>query len=201
MPRMCIPRGGTPVCAVVAALFVCGCESQVPAVQIKGDLRKVRRVAVLPFADAPGADAGHSGRVVSGLIVDAAMSVKGWTLVERERLAEVLREQGLSQSDLVNPDTAIRIGKITGADAVVFGQVGQYRIGSIPFLFMVTWDQDVYKVSYAIRMVSVETSEILMTARCSRESMTSFEHAASEGAAGIFTAAIANLARAEAASQ
>jgi hypothetical protein len=42
-------------------------------------------------------------------------------LVERDRLKEILKEQRLGQSGLVDESTAAQIGKLVGAEAVVFG--------------------------------------------------------------------------------
>jgi hypothetical protein len=44
-------------------------------------------------------------------------------LVERERLEAILREQQLSQTALVDPDTAVKIGKIAAAEGMLLGTV------------------------------------------------------------------------------
>ena len=144
-------------------------------------------VAVLDFTDAPGADAGHSGKVVAGVISRHLLSFKQWKVIERGKIDQVLKEQDLQHSGRVDPQTAARIGRLLGADGVVIGEVAQYRIGSIPFLFLVTWDQDVYKVAYGFRLVNVETGEICLAASAARESTVSFEDAVSKSAFEVFT--------------
>jgi len=145
-----------------------------------------RRIAVLPFTDAPGADAGHSGKVVASIVAGFALDVPAWIVVERDQICRVIEEQDLSLTDLVDPTTAVDIGKLVGADGVIIGQVMQYRIGSIPFLFLFTLDMDQYKVEYSFRMVSVETGEWCVSARASHISTASFEQAIAEGTSKIF---------------
>lgn len=180
------------VAKLLFAFFFCclfcaiGCEAE-PTVIIKRELLvKHRKIAVLPFTDAPGADAGYSGQVVANIIGSFALNVPGWTIVEREKISRILDEQDFQRTGLVDPKTAIKIGKLLGADGVVLGGVAQYRIGSIPFLFMFTFDQDVYKVDYSFRLVSVQTGEICISAHASRSSTTSFEQSISDGASKIF---------------
>jgi len=167
-------------------VLIAGCDSP-PTVMVKTEqLARHRRIAVFPFTDAPGADAGHSGKVVANIVTSYALGVEGWTLVERGRIARIVNEQDLQATDLVNRETAVKVGKLLGADGVIVGAVAQYRIGSIPFLFLFTWDQDVYKVDYSFRLISVETSEVSLSAHASRSSTASFEQAISDGASKIF---------------
>ena len=177
---------------IVIGVWVCvmgllaGCNTR-PRVTVKREeLAKLRRIAVLSFTDAPGADAGDSGKVVSSMIAGQALGVPGWTVVERQRIAQIVGEHDLQSMGITDPRTAVRIGKLVGADGVILGDVAQYRIGSIPFLFMFTFDQDLYKVGYNFRVVAVETGQVCVSAHVSRSSMVSFEQAISEGASQVF---------------
>jgi len=163
-----------------------GC-SRAPEVTIRPELAGgLRRIAVLDLVDAPGADAGHSGRVVAGVLSSAALNVKCWSVVERQELSRIIEEQDLQNTDLVDPATAVRVGRIAGADGIIIGEVAQYRIGSIPFLFFFTWDQDTYKVDFAFRLISVSTGEVCVSARVSRTRLESFERAISNGVTPVF---------------
>lgn len=53
-----------------------------------------------------------------GDIMMAAMKNQNYTVVEREYLDELLREQGLASIGVVASKYAVNIGKIDGADAV-----------------------------------------------------------------------------------
>lgn len=62
-------------------------------------------------------EARHSP--LEDLLVGEAASLSGVDFLEREHLAKVLAEQKLSASGLTSPDTAIRIGRLLSADALV----------------------------------------------------------------------------------
>jgi len=151
--------------------------------QVLGDLQ---RIAVLDFTDAPGADAGYSGTVVASIVGQHVLGMDRWKLVERGRLDRILAEQDLQNSDITDPSTAVRIGRIAGADGIIIGEVAQYRIGSIPFFFFFVLDQDLYKVDCTFRLVSVETGEICLSAHASGNSLVSFEDAIATGMTRLF---------------
>ncbi|RVU45313.1 CsgG/HfaB family protein [Rubrivivax rivuli] len=117
-----------------------------------GALRTDRlHVAVLPFdirgpapapgtAPAPAPAASFNRAVVSMIAVDLAR-VPALTVLEREKIELLAQELRLSASDLVNPATAARPGRLLGAGTLVAGSVynapgpagpgsGRYRINS-----------------------------------------------------------------------
>jgi hypothetical protein len=142
------------------------------------DVARIRTVAIPPLVDAPGAEAGYSGKAVAGVLCQELMAVPGIRVVERERLSTVISEQHLGHSDLADPKTAVRLGKLIGADAVMTGSVTQYDSSSVPiFLGLFTHYADVYNVGVAIRIIVVETGEACFSGRCSH-SGKSYEEAA-----------------------
>lgn len=170
-----------------------GC-AQGPAVTLRAECAAgLHRIAVLDLTDAPGADAGHSGRVVAGILSSTALEVAGWSVIEREQLGRIIEEQDLQATDLIDPATAVRVGRIAGADGIIMGEVAQYRIGSIPFLFFFTWDQDTYKVDFTFRLISVATGEVCATARVAESSLESFQQAIATGASAAFQSIDATL--------
>ena len=48
-------------------------------------------------------------------------------IVERSHLKRLLAEQDLQLTDLIDPDTAVRAGRLAGAQAVLFHDVGEVR--------------------------------------------------------------------------
>src|SRR6266581_4366547 len=82
-------------------------------------------VAVLSFDNnSIGKDAhdydGLGKGIADLLITDMASNAK-LRLVDRERIQMVLQEQNLVQSSSIEPQTAVRVGKILGAQYVVVG--------------------------------------------------------------------------------
>ena len=168
-----------------------GCVQPSPDFSFREEHRdilvRMSRIAVYDFVDAPGADAGFSGQVIAGVVCSKALQVKGWKLVERSQLRRVLEEHDLQASELLDPATAAQVGGLTGADGIIVGEVAQYRIGSIPFFFLFTLDQDVYKVDFTLRIISVEQGEVCVSAQISGQSTDSFEDAVSDATTQVFT--------------
>ncbi|MGD8396870.1 MAG: CsgG/HfaB family protein [Candidatus Eiseniibacteriota bacterium] len=87
----------------------------------------VKTVAVVDFDNASltnfeevaGLGKGLASLLVSELI--QATDATHVRVVERMKLDYVLKEHEMSRSDLVDPDTAIRVGKLLGAQSFVFG--------------------------------------------------------------------------------
>ena len=108
------------------------------------------RVVVMPFQAQDGSDCNASDAVVDE-ITDALARTRGQKIqgvIERRAIDAIQREQQLSQSDLVDPKTAVRLGKLSGATAIVMG-----TIGPTPGAYVAR-----------ARLVSVETGDVLATA-------------------------------------
>jgi TolB-like protein len=73
----------------------------------------------------------------------------GMKIVERDKLDYLLREAKLSEEGKIDPATAVRVGKMLGAQLMVFGSITQL---------------DGKNARMVVRVVDVETSEIITTA-------------------------------------
>ncbi|MGH7966831.1 MAG: CsgG/HfaB family protein [Candidatus Binatia bacterium] len=60
-------------------------------------------------------------RALASLLLADLQNSKNLRIVDRRQLAEVLREQRLSASDLSDPATRLRVGRIVGASFFIFG--------------------------------------------------------------------------------
>ena len=88
-------------------------------------------VAVLDFA---GSDAANPnvGSDLAAALTAMLSGESGITLVERQSLAQVLREHELNLTGLVTDDQAIKVGKLVGARLTVTGLA--FRLGKDMFL-------------------------------------------------------------------
>ncbi|MCG6909180.1 MAG: CsgG/HfaB family protein [Deltaproteobacteria bacterium] len=92
---------------------------RVPNVQQIGSRMSL---AVLPFQ--LKGDAGVASELVYDYLIDAFVDQERFHIVTRgDELEAVLREQRLSQTDLVDKKTAVRVGKLVAAEAVLMGTV------------------------------------------------------------------------------
>jgi uncharacterized caspase-like protein len=80
-------------------------------------------VSVLPFQDQTGP--GNTGRVGMDTLLQQEvireLQARGFTIVERRLLDKVLAEVKLGSSELADPDTQIRLGKVLAARLMVSG--------------------------------------------------------------------------------
>ena len=118
------------------------------------------RLAVAEFdngSDDPGADA--LGKGLQSMLTTDLSQVEGITLVERARLQELLNELNLGAEGVLDPATAVKVGKTLGATHVVAGSYtiveGSMRLDA--------------------RLVSVETGEVVLGEEVSGEKEAFFE--------------------------
>jgi curli biogenesis system outer membrane secretion channel CsgG len=105
-----------------------------------------------------GAD---GGKVVAGILAAELGKLNNVQIIERSRLEKVLNEQALQQSGLVDTDTALRLGKLAGADAVIIGEMTDY----------VHWESLAgpgSTISFSIRMVDTQSSRVILNSAISR---------------------------------
>ena len=103
--------------------WTAGCEPPT-SLRYSDKLLAVKTMAVLPFQDAPGAHAKGSGKVVVSGIIGQLYELPGIRVVERSRLATILKEKDFR--GMLDPSRASTIGKLAGADLVIFGDLTQY---------------------------------------------------------------------------
>lgn len=107
---------------VLAAAFLFGaCATATVAIKADFDFAKVKRVAVVGFADYGGRSG--TGDVLAGAF-EQGLITAGYGVLERAQVDKVLQERNLSAD---NPKDAKRIGKILGVDALMFGRITDFR--------------------------------------------------------------------------
>jgi len=123
------------------------------ASKIGGTLAKyegVEKVAVMKFVD-------DRGSLVQDHFMEALVGTRLFQVIERELLDRIIVEQNLQKADFMDPDTAVKVGKVAGAQAVVFGKVTE-----------ISTDAKL-QVSAHLRMINVQDGTILWTKNLSGE--------------------------------
>lgn len=163
-----------------------------------------RRIAILPFeygAVSSAVGTYDVGKGIVSLLVTKLVNDGTYSVVDRQMLDSILKEQNLSVSDRADPATACKIGKILSVDAIVVGTVTQFGyetksssaslptgyipgipyVGSIGGMFgTVRSSKSKVKVAVDARIIDVNTTEILAAVHGSGESKRS-----SAGAFGV----------------
>jgi hypothetical protein len=79
------------------------------------------RIALVPVSH--GADAAAISDYITGHLTVEFINSQKYDMLERRRIDQVLNEQKFQMSGMVDDTTAVEIGKILGADAVLFGNI------------------------------------------------------------------------------
>jgi curli biogenesis system outer membrane secretion channel CsgG len=101
------------------------------------------------------------GTIISGLLATELLNLKNIKIIEREKISRIFEEQVLQQSGMINSESAIKVGKLAGADAVILGDVSDY----------VYWENTGVTgttVSFSMRMIEVKTGNVVLNGSISR---------------------------------
>jgi TolB-like protein len=83
---------------------------------------KKQKVAILPFRELDGKPT-VLGTYISEELVTDLFGIGGLDIVERAMLDRLLGEIRLGQTGVIDPETARKVGKVAGVDAIVTGSI------------------------------------------------------------------------------
>jgi curli biogenesis system outer membrane secretion channel CsgG len=66
------------------------------------------------------------GKGISDLLVTYLVKDGSYSVIERKAMDKIMAEQNFSNSDRANPNSAAKIGKLLGVDAIVVGSITQF---------------------------------------------------------------------------
>ncbi len=155
-----------------------------------------RRVAVLNFdystvqsyVNALFGGNNDVGKGIADLLVEKMVKGNVYSVVERKALDKIMAEQNLSNSDRTDPNTAAKLGRILGVDAIVVGSITQFgrddkqsnigggAIGGITSKYGIGGvgkKSSKAVVVLSARLISTDTAEILAVASGKGESARS----------------------------
>jgi curli biogenesis system outer membrane secretion channel CsgG len=125
---------------------------------------KKPRIAVLPF-DSSRIDSAHAHlttNVVNGMFETQLVKTKKFDVIERKRIEDVLKEQGLGLSGAVDPTTAVQVGKILGVELILTGDItalGVRKAGGGGRLF--GGSKRTVEGALDVRLVNTKTAQIV----------------------------------------
>jgi curli biogenesis system outer membrane secretion channel CsgG len=173
--------------ALVGVLAVPALQAQAPA---PAGGRKPR-VAIMDFDYATvrtnsaaifGTDI-DIGKGVSDLLLNYLVKDGGYSVIERKAMDKILAEQNFSNSDRADPNSAAKIGRLLGVDAIIVGSITQFGNdtkntgvggvgGGLGRIGIGGFNQKESKaiVGLNARIVNIDTGEILAVAEGMGES-------------------------------
>ena len=82
-----------------------------------------KKVAIVEFSDLEGRVSEFGKYLAEELITRLFMTKKFEKIIERQSLDKIISEQKLSLTGLIEPASAVRLGQISGVDAIVTGTI------------------------------------------------------------------------------
>ena len=114
------------LCMFVLLLAGCSSTSKVNVQVLKPAEIHLPGIKTLAVVDFQGPQ--RSGSQVASSLQALLIKKQQYSLIERNRLKQVLDEQNLGLTGVVDQNTAVQIGKVLGVDAMVFGEVTTFQI-------------------------------------------------------------------------
>ncbi len=84
------------------------------------------RVAVMDFDNKTPHGGWRIGQGASDMLATHLVKLGKYSVIERDKLATVLKEQDIGQSGRIEPRTAVKLGKVLGVSYIVTGSVTEY---------------------------------------------------------------------------
>jgi curli biogenesis system outer membrane secretion channel CsgG len=91
------------------------------------------------------------------MLTVALLKTGHFDLVERRHIKRVLEEQKFQYSGMVDPITAVKLGKILGVQAIVTGAVTEIGFSSASFIVNIPS----CRASIDVRVIDVETAKVI----------------------------------------
>ncbi|HVE14607.1 MAG TPA: CsgG/HfaB family protein [Elusimicrobiota bacterium] len=112
--------------APILAALLAACAGPAATIKPGYDFTGIRRVALLGFDDFPRQPG--SGNVVASIFEKHLLGAN-YSVVERRRVSDILREHAFSASGAVDPRTAKSLGQLLGVDALILGSITSFSPG------------------------------------------------------------------------
>lgn len=149
-----------------------------------GQTTTQRRVAVFDFENAAvqgglsnpflQSNPPNVGKAAADLLITRLVEAGHVRVIERSAIDKLLAEQNLSNSDRTDPETAAKLGRILGVDAIILGTITRYdyvdtmtggggaHFGGFGGASTKTKHDISAKVGISARVVSPETAEVMV---------------------------------------
>lgn len=105
-----------------------------------------------------GADAGQT---IANLLAAEFSKASNINIVERLQMNQLVEEQKLQMSGVINTSTAVEVGQMIGANAVLIGNVSEYIAWSSLGIPGST-------VSFSVKMIDVESGQVISSGSISK---------------------------------
>lgn len=136
-----------------------GCAHSKDTLRPSGYKGPKKRIAIVGF-DVHGRtySVKEMDKMLIEMLTTSLFRTGQFELVERKEIERVFQEQEFQLSGMVDPVTAVEIGKILGAQAIVTGAITETGFQTVSLIIKTT----VCRVGIDVRIIDVTTAKILM---------------------------------------
>jgi len=128
----------------------------------KGMVALKRRIGVVDFENKTTYGANRLGTSASDILITELAKSGKFIVVERDKMDKLMAEQKLGMSGAIDPNTAAKVGKILGLNAIVTGSISQFGEETEGSEYLITQSKSqVVKCTVDIRVVDAETGQVL----------------------------------------
>lgn len=153
------------ICGAVLSLYLFSSCTTIDIVLNDSNAhKKMKKIAILPFNITDPSTNGQAtwGNEFADTMIHQFLKCKrGFDVVERDALNKILKEKKMAMSGAVDTDQAVAIGKLLGADVIIFGNGTVLR-----HVHSTTRKSEQGLIdTFSFRVVSVEDAKILISGR------------------------------------
>jgi len=128
----------------------------------KGMVALKRRIGVVDFENKTTYGANRLGTSASDILITELAKSGKFIVVERDKMDKLMAEQKLGMTGAIDPNTAAKVGKILGLNAIVTGSISQFGEETEGSEYLITQSKSqVVKCTVDIRVVDAETGQVL----------------------------------------
>lgn len=122
-----------------------------------------RRIGVVEFANKSAYGQGRLGGAATDILVTELTKSGKFIVVERDRMEKIMAEQKFQAEGMIDPQTAVQVGKILGLEAIVLGSVSQFGVKTEGSDYLISQTKkQVADVTVDIRLVDTQSGQVLM---------------------------------------
>ena len=160
----------TFLACVMSMVVIAGCAPKTVVKQKQtmtidkpeGKVSPKRRVGVVDFQNKTKYGEARLGTSASDILLTELVKSGKFIVVERDKMNKLLEEQKLGMSGAIDPNTAAKMGKILGLNAIVTGSISQFGVENEGSEYLLAQSKkQTAKCTVDIRVVDVETGQVL----------------------------------------
>jgi len=131
-----------------------------------------KRIGIVDFDDAShhsswGGSRDALAEAARDVTTEAMVKSGAFVVIEREQIAQILKEQGLGMTGAISPQTAAKAGKLLGLQALVTGKITDFTADEKASGFGGYYQErrKDFHARVSLRMIDATTGEIMLSAK------------------------------------